>query len=51
MLISSATASRHNLAATHLNVSNRQMCGCTGLKSGTYHKSYYNRPFKNNTGL
>ena len=36
-----ATASRHNLAATHLNVSNRQMCGCTGFKSGIYHKSYY----------
>ena len=44
-------ASRHNLAATHLNMSNRQMCGCTGFKSGTYHKSYYKRPFKNDTGL
>ena len=35
------TASLHKLAAgrklatTHLNVSNRQMCGCTGFKSGT----------------
>ena len=29
------------MAATHLNVSNRQMCGCTGFLSGTYHKSYY----------
>ena len=51
------TASRHKLAAgrklatTHLNVSNRQMCGCTGFKSGSYNKSYYNRPFKNDTGL
>ena len=53
----SATASLHKLAAgrklatTHLNVSNRQMCGCTGFKSGGYNKSYYNRPFKNDTGL
>ena len=37
-----ATASLHKLAAgrklatTHLNVSNRQMCGCTGFKSGSY---------------
>ena len=51
------TASLHKLAAgrklatTHLNVSNRQMCGCTGFKSGGYNKSYYNRPFKNDTGL
>ena len=51
------TASLHKLAAgrklatTHLNVSNRQMCGCTGFKSGSYNKSYYNRPFKNDTGL
>ena len=53
----SVTASLHKLAAgrklatTHLNVSNRQMCGCTGFKSGGYNKSYYNRPFKNDTGL
>ena len=52
-----STASLHKLAAgrklaaTHLNVSNRQMCGCTGFKSGSYNKSYYNRPFKNDTGL
>ena len=51
------TASLHKLAggrklaATHLNVSNRQMCGCTGFKSGSYNKSYHNRPFKNDTGL
>ena len=45
------TASRHKLAATHLNVSNRQMCGCTGFKSGSYNKSYYNRPFKNDTAF
>ena len=38
-----STASRHNLAAyhnwaaTHLKVSNRQMCGCTGFKSGASH--------------
>ena len=43
-----STASLHKLAegrklaATHLNVSNRQMCGCTGFKSGSYNKSYYN---------
>ena len=42
------TASLHKLAAgrklatTHLNVSNRRMCGCTGFKSGSYNKSYYN---------
>ena len=53
----SFTASLHKLAAgrklaaTHLNVSNRQMCICTGFKSGSYNKSYYNRPFKNGTGL
>ena len=52
-----STASLHKLAAgrklaaTHLNVSNRQMFGCTGFKSGSYNKSYYNRPFKNDTGL
>ena len=52
-----STASLHKLAAgrklaaTHLNVSNRQMCVCTGFKSGSYNKSYYNRPFKNDTGL
>ena len=52
-----STASLHKLAAgrklatTHLNVSNRQMCGCTGFKSGSYNKSYYNRPFRNDTGL
>ena len=51
------TASLHKLAVgrklatNHLNVSNRQMCGCTGFKSGGYNKSYYNRPFKNDTGL
>ena len=51
------TASLHKLAAgrklatTHLNVSNRQMCGCTGFKSGSYNKFYYNTPFKNDTGL
>ena len=51
------TASLHKLAAgrklatTHLNVSNRQMRGCTGFKSGSYNKCYYNRPFKNDTGL
>ena len=51
------TASLHKLAAgrklatPHLNVSNRQMCGCTGFKIGSYNKSYYNRPFKNDTGL
>ena len=28
-------AAGRKLAATHLNVSNRQMCGCTGFKSGT----------------
>ena len=28
-----------------------QMCGCTGFKSGAHHRSYYNRPFKNDTGL
>ena len=44
-------AAGHKLATTHLNVSNRQMCGCTGFKSGSYNKSYYNRPFKNDTGL
>ena len=56
-LTSYCTASLHKLAvgrklaATHLNVSNRQMCGCTGFKSGSYNQSYYNRPFKNDTGL
>ena len=56
-MVSECTASLHKLAAgrklaaTHLNVSNRQMCGCTGFKSGSYNKSYYNRPFKNDTGL
>ena len=51
------TASLHKLAAgrklatTHLNVSNRQMCGCTGFKSGSYNKSYCNRPLKDDTGL
>ena len=41
-IMSSYTASLHKLAAgrklatTHLNVSNRQMCGCTGFKSGSY---------------
>ena len=44
-------AAGHKLATTHLNVSNRQMCGCTGFKSGSYNKYYYNRPFKNDTGL
>ena len=44
-------AAGRKLAATHLNVSNRQMCCCTGFKSGSYNKSYYNRPFKNDTGL
>ena len=44
-------AAGRKLAATHLNVSTRQMCGCTGFKSGSYNKSYYNRPFKNDTGL
>ena len=44
-------ATGRKLATTHLNVSNRQMCGCTGFKSGSYNKSYYNRPFKNDTGL
>ena len=54
---SNCTASVHKLAAgrklatTHLNVINRQMCGCTGFKSGSYNKSYCNRPFKNDTGL
>ena len=57
MTDSRTTASLHKLAAgrklatTHLNVSNRQMCGCTGFKSGSKNKSYYNRPFKNDTGL
>ena len=57
LLYDCCTASLHKLAAgrklaaTHLNVSNRQMCGCTGFKSGSYNKSYYNRPFKNDTGL
>ena len=52
-----STASLHKLAAgrklaaTHLNVSNRQMCGCTGFKSGSCNKFYHNRPFKNDTGL
>ena len=52
-----ATASLHKLATgrklatTHLNVSNRQMCRCTGFKSGDYNKSYYTRQFKNDTGL
>ena len=55
-LISTASlhklAAGRKLAATHLNVSNRLMCGCTGFKSGSYNKSsYYNRPFKNDTGL
>ena len=55
--LNNATASLHKLAAgrklaaTHLNVSNRQMCGCTGFKSGSYNKSYYDRPFKNDTSL
>ena len=44
-------ATGRKLATTHLNVSNRQMCRCTGFKSGSYNKSYYNRPFKNDTGL
>ena len=44
-------AAGRKLAATHLNVSNRRMCVCTGFKSGSYNKSYYNRPFKNDTGL
>ena len=35
-------AAGRKLAATHLNVSNRQMCVCTGFKSGSYNKSYYN---------
>ena len=35
-------AAGRKLAATHLNVSNRQICGCTGFKSGSYNKSYYN---------
>ena len=57
LMQSSSTASLHKLAAgrklatTHLNVSNRQMCGCTGFKSGSYNKSFYNRPFKNDTGF
>ena len=34
-------ATGRKLATTHLNVSNRQMCGCTGFKSGSYNKSYY----------
>ena len=44
-------AAGRKLAATHLNVSNRRMCVCTGFKSGSYNKSYYNRPFTNDTGL
>ena len=44
-------AAGRKLAATHLNVWNTQMCGCTGFKSGSYNKSYYSRPFKNDTGL
>ena len=44
-------AAGRKLAATHLNVSNRRMCVCTGFKSGSYNKSYYNRPLKNDTGL
>ena len=56
-VVKNTTASLHKLAAgrklaaTHLNVSNRRMCVCTGFKSGSYNKSYYNRPFKNDTGL
>ena len=33
-------ATGRKLATTHLNVSNRQMCRCTGFKSGDYNKSY-----------
>ena len=39
------------MATSHLNVSNIQMCGCIGFESGTSHKSYCNRSFKNDTGL
>ena len=48
----SSTASLHKLAAgrklatTHLNVSNRQMCGCTGFKSGTAQPVKFVTPVK-----
>ena len=35
-------AAGRKLAATHLNVSNRRMCVCTGFKSGSYNKSTAN---------